>query len=458
MLLPVCLHGQIKFQKTIGNDACTEEAQSLAIRNDTSLFLASQQICGAGPRTPLLYSFDQYGDTITTFTNPPYNGNILKQSTSIYSFLGDETFSVNNDSIHLFQVKADSGIRWQQTYFKGTCNNSATAQASGLNGSTLFTGIYSFTSCSNPIYNSFYSLADRNGNTQWTRFIKGGQNDQIHAAQQTPDNNFVLAGWTDSRSSGKADFLLVKTNTAGDTLWSKTYGDQRANKCYSLAIAPDSGFYLLGYDDSIRLIKIDNHGVKEWTKVLGKACGGSDFSIDKSRDKGYSALTLQEINGTCRSVLYKIKPDGSIFWRKVFQKGRLNTYQELPDTSYFLAGYVYDTATFQSDIFVTGFDSSTYTESTGTFSAQSTYSSKTNLTIEPNPVSKRAIVRLKAPKETISKLSIYTYNGKKVRQIRGHGKSKIVLQKKNLSGLYLINIRTADGKMFWARVVFLQNN
>jgi hypothetical protein len=402
----------------------------------------------------MLYALNPDGDTISTSTNPPFNGTILRHKPNIYTFLGDGTFTANQDSIHLFRTKAHSGLLWQRSYFWGTCNNSATDQVESFTSSTLFTGIYSFTNCNNPVYNSFYALTDQNGNNLWTHFIKGTENDQIHAAEVTPDNGFALAGWTDSRGAGLADFLLVKTNASGDTLWSKTYGDTKANNCYSLAIAPDSGFYMLGYDDSVRLIKTDEQGSKEWVKVLGEACGGSDFAIKQSQDQGYTALTLEQINGTCRSVLYKLKADGSVFWRKVFQTGRLTTYQERSDTSYVLAGYVYDTATFQSDILVTGFDSTTNTEQTGISLNETLTSAQPQLTIQPNPVLKRTIIHVQNKSKPIKEVTIYSWQGEQVRYIKGHGRRQIRVDKKNLSGIYLISTKTTEGEQFSAKVVF----
>ncbi len=457
LLVPALCQGQVFFQQTFGTNSCNEEGRSLAVGTDKSFYVAGNRVCGNNPRKPLLYKFTNQGDTISTSLDLPFNGWLTSHDSSLYTFYGDGTFPDNQDSIHLFRVRIDSGIRWQKSFFKGVCNNTATQHVTTTDQHTLFTGFYSFKNCGSPLYNSFYGLISPGGTLQWLKNLKGSQNEQLHNARETPDGGFALAGWTDSRSSGRADFLLVKTNSDGDTLWTRTYGSAQANKCYGLEVTPDSGFFLLGQDDSVRLIKTDPSGQKEWERTLGKACGGRVYKIKRSQDGSYTALSLEQVAGQCQAVLYKLKPDGSVFWQRSFSKGRVLTYLERPDTSYVLAGYVYDTATFQSDLFVLGFDSTTFSKTTdGIAAPDSLQSEHHKLQIIPNPSSGQATIKLRmARKEKVESLTLYSANGEKLRTLDVQNRAKLRIHQGDLpSGLYFIRVHRKTGQDTTGKILF----
>ncbi|MBM3324979.1 MAG: T9SS type A sorting domain-containing protein [Calditrichaeota bacterium] len=63
--------------------------------------------------------------------------------------------------------------------------------------------------------------------------------------KQTSDGGFVLAGYTSSFGEG-GDFWLVKMGENGDSLWSRTFGGQRHDCCYSVQQSLDGGYALAG--------------------------------------------------------------------------------------------------------------------------------------------------------------------------------------------------------------------
>ena len=52
---------------------------------------------------------------------------------------------------------------------------------------------------------------------------------------------------------------------------------------YGMDITPDNGFILVGYSDSIKAIKTDSLGNIEWQKTLGPRCGGIYFKAISQR-------------------------------------------------------------------------------------------------------------------------------------------------------------------------------
>ena len=59
---------------------------------------------------------------------------------------------------------------------------------------------------------------------RWTRTYGGARDDEGYSAQQASDGGYIVTGYTHSFGAGSNDVYLIKTNAAGDTLWTRTYG------------------------------------------------------------------------------------------------------------------------------------------------------------------------------------------------------------------------------------------
>jgi len=90
--------------------------------------------------------------------------------------------------------------------------------------------------------------------------------------QQTTDGGYVIAGQTDSFGAGDGDLYLVKTDTLGDTLWTRTYGGTGSEWSYlwicSVKQTADGGYIIAGSTNSfgvgnfdVYLIKTDANGL-----------------------------------------------------------------------------------------------------------------------------------------------------------------------------------------------------
>ena len=57
----------------------------------------------------------------------------------------------------------------------------------------------------------------------WTRTYGGSEQDNGYSVQQTTDGGFIISGVYDYGSSN-ASVFLIKTDSYGDTIWTKSYG------------------------------------------------------------------------------------------------------------------------------------------------------------------------------------------------------------------------------------------
>src|SRR5678816_1732396 len=72
-----------------------------------------------------------------------------------------------------------------------------------------------------------------------------------YAVKATQDGGAILAGFTATNFLPlDADVFLVKTNSAGDTLWTRHFGGPGDDGARAVVELPGSGYAILGYTQS----------------------------------------------------------------------------------------------------------------------------------------------------------------------------------------------------------------
>ena len=105
------------------------------------------------------------------------------------------------------------------------------------------------------------------GDTIWSKTYGGAGDDYFNCVKQTPAGDYILVGSTSSFGLGGSDVYVVKINSTGDTLWSKTFGSIYDDEGTYISLSLDSGFIIVGSTKSsgsggydIYLIKGDKFG------------------------------------------------------------------------------------------------------------------------------------------------------------------------------------------------------
>jgi hypothetical protein len=93
----------------------------------------------------------------------------------------------------------------------------------------------------------FLIKTDSLGDTLWTRTYGGSGSDYASSVRQTADGGYVLAGITNSFGAGGVDFYLVKTDSLGDALWTRTCGGDNHDIAYSVWQTTDGGYIVAGW-------------------------------------------------------------------------------------------------------------------------------------------------------------------------------------------------------------------
>ena len=165
------------------------------------------------------------------------------------------------------------------------------------------------------------------GLMEWDTYFGGSNSDQGGAIQQMTDGGYIIIGNSDFSGDGDQDIWLIRTNSQGDSLWTKTFGGAGLDLGADVQILEDGGFILLGSTESfgngssdIWLIKTDSQGETTWAKTFGDNSSAYGKSILKTPDDGYIIRGVTESfgYGNTALVLIKIDSTGDKIWDNAF--------------------------------------------------------------------------------------------------------------------------------------------
>ncbi|MBD3170327.1 MAG: DUF1565 domain-containing protein [candidate division Zixibacteria bacterium] len=178
------------------------------------------------------------------------------------------------------------------------------------------------------------------GDTIWSRYIGGTSDDYANCLLQLDDEGFLTAGITGSYGAGAADWYVIKTDSLGDTLWTKTYGGSENDILTSSTLSHNGGIILAGNTSSfgsgikdIYLVNIDDSGDTLWTKTYGGGMLNTANEVIRTIDGGYALAGYTSGFGLNSSMLLiKTDSDGDSLWSMIYNFGSSDNAQALLQT------------------------------------------------------------------------------------------------------------------------------
>ena len=244
-----------------------------------------------------LMKTDENGNTLWTKKigeNTYYDGGSdVKQDIDGGFIITGVTYSISAGVFDMILIKADSlgNTVWKKT-FGGSSDDAGNYVQQTLDGGYILIGGTTSFGAGNPLI--WLIKTDSEGDSTWSKTFGGAFLNNGAAVIQTSDLGFILVGSSNSFGSGESDIWLIKTDSNGDSIWSKTYGGFSDDYGYSMDITSDGGFIIVGSTESfglgrtdVYLLRIDTNGDTLWTKTYGGADDDAGYSVRQTDDGGY---------------------------------------------------------------------------------------------------------------------------------------------------------------------------
>ncbi|MEK6616923.1 MAG: T9SS type A sorting domain-containing protein [Bacteroidota bacterium] len=368
-----------------------------------------------------------------------------------------------------YMVKTDSlgNLQWQKTFGGTDWDFTYWAEQTNDGGYILAGESFSYGNNSQ----SYLIKTNSAGDTLWTKTFGGTNEEAAYEVHQTLDSGYILAGYTKSFGAGNADFFLIKTDSSGDTLWTKKFGNTSDDFCNSVALCKDGGFLLGGSTDSsgtpkIYFMKTDSAGKLLMSYIDTPTRGGKSVSrIRETMDGQFVTLINSNVGGLGRQEIYLDKWNGVwAQWVKTFggvdDDEGYNVEQTL-DSGFVLVGYTASFGTGGSDnIFIAKTNrAGDYNNTINTYISVNEISEKNeNTLIYPNPFSDNLFLKIDSiffVKEKDFVFEISDLCGREIMRIEKNSTSYLsepipleIPSEKFSPGFYLASLQSGSKKIY----------
>ena len=185
--------------------------------------------------------------------------------------------------------------------------------------------------------NLYLIKTDKFGGTIWTKTYGHNIRYVGRSIKQTQDNGFIITGLNED-NNGYFETLLLKTNLNGDSVWTKHFKNGSAGCWGNSVIQTNDGSYILtglitdsitGYQN-LYIIKTNSNGDSLWTKKILYGNFNIGNSIVLTSDNNYFITGATTYNNIPHDLLIlKIDSSGTILWMKSYPNS--NDYSGLSD-------------------------------------------------------------------------------------------------------------------------------
>lgn len=194
----------------------------------------------------------------------------------------------------------------------------------------------------NVLIQGYLVKMDSLGSVIWSHNYGGSSFDEFNSVQPTTDGGYIAGGCTQSFGypDGADNFYLVKTNSVGDTLWTRTYGGSSIDRVNCIRQTDDGGYVFTGYSSSSGVIspncvlfKTDSNGDSLWAHYYGNAFSEIGNSVEQTSDGGYiiAGYLVNDQDGD--GWLIKTDAEGDTVWTHQYGGAYSDEFQSVQETA-----------------------------------------------------------------------------------------------------------------------------
>jgi hypothetical protein len=173
---------------------------------------------------------------------------------------------------------------------------------------------------------------DSAGKMVWQQVIGGAGDEFAYGIVQNSNGEYYAAGYTNSFGAGNIDVYLIKLNSSGDILWTKTYGGNQADNAKAILLTSTGDIVLAGATASfgagsndIYLLKVDSSGNLLWSKTIGRSSNDYATAISLVHDGGFILGGYTDGYGANNGYVVRTDSTGDTLWTASYEIGNYST-------------------------------------------------------------------------------------------------------------------------------------
>ncbi|HHT9118287.1 MAG TPA: hypothetical protein ACFYD1_06625 [Candidatus Hypogeohydataceae bacterium YC38] len=220
-VLKLTSDGTVEWQKTYGGPDI-DGAQSIQQTQDGGYVVAGETRTFGDKEFPDLWVSKLRADGTVewqkTYGGPDIDGAQSIQQTRDGGYIvagGTRSFSFGGADFWVLKLNSDGIIDWQKTY-GGVDDDAAFSIHQTYDNGYVVAGLTkSFSAGRKGTFDVWVLKLTADGTVEWQEAFGGDYDDWVKSIQQTGDNGYVMAGWTQSFGAGACDLLVLKLRSDG---------------------------------------------------------------------------------------------------------------------------------------------------------------------------------------------------------------------------------------------------
>jgi len=284
--------GNLEWEKTFGG-LSNEIGKSVQLTNDGGYILTGgNERSGPGKSYVYLVKTDSDGNlewekTFGSSKEPEVGESVQVTKDGGYIITGGTSSfgtyeTVGGSNVYLVKTDSDGNLMWEKV-FGGIYEDYSFSVQVTNDGGYIITG---FTQLSEDSEDVYLIKTDSDGNLEWEKNFGGSKDEFGVSVQITDDNEYIITGTTGSSEVRGLYVYLVKTDSDGNLLWEKTFGDTDENYGRSVQVTNEGGYIIVGYTMSsgtrkqdVYLVNTDSEGNSGVSEIDGNGGGIPSFPL-----------------------------------------------------------------------------------------------------------------------------------------------------------------------------------
>lgn len=193
-----------------------------------------------------------------------------------------------NYDIYIIKTDANGNVQWKRVYYRENEGADVALAIQQLSDGGYIIGGFTHSSQ----WASYIIRTDSIGNTVWSNVYPGSWQSECYDILATSDGGFIFTG-TESSFETDTDVLITKLDASGNLIWKKIYGTINAEQGNSIKQLPGGGYIIAGMSSTestsydMYVIKTNSAGDTLWSSIIGGQGDDRAFSVVSPQPGAY---------------------------------------------------------------------------------------------------------------------------------------------------------------------------
>lgn len=177
--------------------------------------------------------------------------------------------------------------------------------------------------------NWYVLKTDRDGNKLWDKQFGGSADDRALSIAETYDGGFVVTGYTGSGDGGRKMMSIIKLDSDGNDVWAQNYPLNDWSSGADIIATKDSMIMATGYtkaysitDYDFMTVKTDMNGDSVWIRTFGDEHWQEGTSLIETFDNNFvvCGFSMSNVKDQSSFAILKYDKSGNLLWHYIFKR------------------------------------------------------------------------------------------------------------------------------------------